>query len=469
MKTYTLTRQQIFKKPIRQVFAFFEKPENLERITPKSLGFRILTLKPIIMKMGLVIEYTIRPFLLPMRWKSLITDYQAPRKFVDEQLQGPYASWHHTHTFAEVDGGTLVTDKVRYALGWGFLGQLAHFLLVQHQLNHIFNYREKVIADYFESEQADLDWQGGWRSNMNIVITGGTGFVGKALIPKLIEEKHRVTLLTRNPESIKGKFDDAVKLIKWDGETLGDWKQCINGADAVINLAGEPIAGKRWTAAQKKRISDSRILGTRVIAEAIEKSDIKPEVLINASAIGFYGPVEEGDVIESATKGEGFLADVCDLWEKETGRVAGLGVRVVLMRIGVVLERGGGAMEKMIPPFKMFVGGPLGSGKQWFPWIHRDDIVEIVLFALQNSNISGPVNSTAPNPVRMNEFCSKLGKVMNRPSWAPVPSFMLKLMLGEMSEMLLKGQKVIPQKLKEAGFQFKHADLEESLKSILVD
>lgn len=256
-------------------------------------------------------------------------------------------------------------------------------------------------------------------------------------------------------------------LEKWDAEKDGPWSQSIDGAQAVINLTGEPIAAKPWTPHQKRLLLTSRINSTKAIVQAIAKAKIKPAVLINASAVGFYGNVPEGDVTEMNHAGEGFLADVCSAWEKEALKAADYGVRVVLLRIGIVMEMGGGALAKMLPPFKMFAGGPLGSGKQWFPWIHRDDIVGAILFALKNPAISGPINLTAPTPVRMNEFCSELGRAMGRPSWAPVPGFALKLLLGEMSEMLLNGQKVIPQKLLQAGYKFKYPDLRESLRTIL--
>ena len=300
---------------------------------------------------------------------------------------------------------------------------------------------------------------------MKIMIAGGTGFIGGDLVAQLRSKGHELFLLSR---SEKKSADSNIHYLPWDGKSSGSWGSQMSAMDAVINLAGEPIAGKRWSAAQKDKILQSRILGTRAIIEAISKSNPKPKLLINASAVGYYGNVPEGDVSETHTKGKGFLADTCEAWENEALRAQAVGLRTVLLRTGIVLERGGGALSKMLPPFQFFAGGPLGSGRQWFPWIHREDVVRILLFALENEAISGAVNTTAPNPVTMREFCRDLGKVMHRPSWAPVPGLALKILLGEMSEMLLGGQKALPEKLLKHQFIFKFPNLEGALADILV-
>ena len=302
---------------------------------------------------------------------------------------------------------------------------------------------------------------------MNIVISGGTGFIGSALLEHLLEKRHSVVLLTRTPDALQHLTGDFVQVERWDGKAVGAWARCVDGADVVIHLAGEPIAAKRWTEKQKVRIIGSRIETTKVIVTAITQVEKKPSVLVNASAVGYYGNVEEGDVTESHAKGNDFLANTCDRWEQEARAAESLGVRVVLLRTGVVLERGGGALKKMLPPFKLFVGGPLGSGRQWFPWVHRDDVIGIILFAIEHPDLSGPVNVAAPEPVTMKQFCQTLGKAVRRPSWAPVPAFVLRAALGEMSEMLLTGQRVVPQKLEESGYTFRYPRLDEALAAIL--
>ncbi|MBI2083658.1 MAG: TIGR01777 family protein [Deltaproteobacteria bacterium] len=279
---------------------------------------------------------------------------------------------------------------------------------------------------------------------MKILLTGGTGFIGRPLLKKLLEKGHEVTLLTR--------------------QQIPNFA-CPDGTDAIINLAGETIA-ERWTKEKKEKIRRSRVDTTRAIITAIGKTSQKPRLLINASAVGYYGDTKEVPVDESSPRGYDFLAEVCREWEETAQEAEKDNVRVVRLRCGVVLGKDGGALQKMLPPFKFFVGGPIGSGNQWFPWIHREDVIHAIFFALENEKLSGAVNVTSPEPIRQKEFAKILGKVLGRPSSLPVPSFVLKLLLGEMSEMLLTGQRVVPKKLTEAGFQFQYPDLESALKAI---
>lgn len=302
---------------------------------------------------------------------------------------------------------------------------------------------------------------------MKIVVSGGTGFIGKALLGRLTQDNHQVVLLTRNPSAAIKSLGETVTIAQWDGKSVGKWVDHLNEAHGVVNLAGEPVVGKRWSDDQKERILKSRVEATRVLASAMAQSPKKPSVFVNASAVGYYGHVEEGDVPESHPKGRGFLSDVAEQWEREALTTERYGVRVVVLRIGIVLEKDGGALSKMIPPFQLFMGGPLGSGRQWVPWVHRDDLVDIILFALGNPSLKGSVNATAPHPVTMKEFCASLGKVMGRPSWAPVPAFMLRLLLGESSELLLTGQRAVPKKLEGSGYSFRYTDLKEALKAAL--
>ncbi len=301
---------------------------------------------------------------------------------------------------------------------------------------------------------------------MKIVIAGGTGFIGNALLKRLKEGNYETVLLTRNPDRKDSGKSFASKAVAWDARSEGAWVSELNGAQAVINLTGESIAAKRWTKAQKDRIVSSRADSTRVLVDAIKDVTIKPKVFISSSAVGYYGNVVEGDVLESHPKGRGFLADTCERWENEAKNAEALGIRTVLLRTGIVLEKGGGALEKMLPPFQFFAGGPIGSGKQWFPWIHRADVVDIILFTIKTESLKGPVNMTAPAPLRMEEFSAELGKAIHRPSWAPVPAFALKILLGEMAEMLLEGQKAIPKKLIGAGYRFRYPELGRALESI---
>jgi hypothetical protein len=302
---------------------------------------------------------------------------------------------------------------------------------------------------------------------MNIVLAGATGFIGQKLVLKLQQEGHSLTLLSRHHPVPRESDRPGIVFFHWDAKTVGDWAKHIDGSDAVINLAGEPIAAKRWTGAQKERILASRLDATGAIVDAIAKATKKPEVLINASAVGYYGDVKEGDVTESHSAATDFLGTTCARWEEAARKAEQSGVRVVMIRTGIVLEKTGGALKKLLLPFRLFAGGPLGSGNQWFPWVHIEDEVGAIVFALSNKSLTGPVNLAAPQSVTMREFCRTLGKTMGRPSWAPVPAFVLQIALGEMSTMLLGGQKVIPKKLQEAGYRFRFPQLEMALRDVV--
>ena len=300
---------------------------------------------------------------------------------------------------------------------------------------------------------------------MKLVLTGATGFIGSALCSRLLERGHALTLLTRRTPP------DATTPVKtwrhWTPGAPGDWETLLDGADGVINLAGEPIAAKRWTETQKRRIHSSRIDATRSIVEAVTKAKRRPTLLLNASAVGYYGPHGQEIVTEETPAGTDFLSSVCRAWEEEAQQAKPLGLRVVRLRTGIVLGPGGGALAKMVLPFKLFIGGPLGPGTQWMPWIHLEDEIGLILYLIENRQAAGAVNGTAPNPVTMKEFCQTLGKVMHRPSWAPVPSFALRLILGEMADMLLTGQRAVPTAAIELGYRFRYDNLSDALKACI--
>jgi uncharacterized protein len=305
---------------------------------------------------------------------------------------------------------------------------------------------------------------------MKIAITGATGFVGSRLVEKLQTEQNQILILTRNLTKTNRIFPASafpnLEIKAYQPTVSGEWQQAISGCDAVINLAGEPIA-ERWTPQHKKAILESRQLGTKKIVEAIAQADNKPQVLINPSAIGYYGTSETATFDEDSLSGKDFLAEVCQQWEAEAQQVKAYGVRLVIIRFGIVLGKNGGALAKMIPPFQMFAGGPLGNGNQWFSWIHRDDLVNLIIDSLKRQDIEGIFNGTAPNPVRMNQLCQILGSVLHRPSWLPVPDFALELLLGEGSKVVLEGQQVLPKKTQAIGFQYQYGDLKDALREII--
>jgi uncharacterized protein (TIGR01777 family) len=300
---------------------------------------------------------------------------------------------------------------------------------------------------------------------MKVAITGATGFVGSRLVEELQARGHQPLILTRNRDAALKAFPK-VEAVAYTPTESGSWQEAIAGCDGVVHLAGEPIAESRWTPKQKQEILTSRQLSTRKIVEAIAKSNPKPSVLVNASAIGYYGTSETASFDETSPSSNDFLAEVCQAWEAEAQKVKDAGVRLVILRLGIVLGDGG-ALAKMIPPFKLFAGGPLGTGKQWFSWIHRDDLVNLILEALTRKDIEGVLNATAPNPVRMSEFCQVLGKTLNRPSWLPVPSFVPEALLGEGAKVVLEGQQVLPKRTTSYGFDYKYPTLQQALAEIL--
>ncbi|HTS00055.1 MAG TPA: TIGR01777 family oxidoreductase [Bacteroidota bacterium] len=300
---------------------------------------------------------------------------------------------------------------------------------------------------------------------MKVVVAGGTGFIGTAVAGRLAGDGHDVVVLSRNPG--RAPLLPGVRGVDWDGVTPGAWTSHVADAAAVVNLAGASIGEGRWTPQRKREILESRVQATRALIDAMARGGNAPRVFISASAVGYYGPVDSGDVTEDHPPGFGFLADVCVRWEQEALAAGELGARVVLLRTGVVLGRGGGALPRMMLPFRLFAGGPVGSGKQAFPWVHRDDVAGVVAFALSRADVSGPINLAAPECVDMRAFCAALGRAISRPSWLPVPSFALRAALGEMAGMILTGQRVIPARLTALGYTFTYPTLFTALQSVV--
>ncbi len=300
---------------------------------------------------------------------------------------------------------------------------------------------------------------------MKLAIAGGTGFIGSALCSRLLEAGHFLTILTRRP--VPATISPSKKWQGWDGVSPGRWEAALEGVDGIINLAGEPLAEKRWSERQKERIRDSRINATRALVAAIAKAKQKPKFLLNGSAVGYYGPHGDEVLAEEAEAGNDFLARVCRDWEAVAREAENYGLRVIRLRTGIVLGEAGGALAKMILPFKLFVGGTPGTGQQWMSWIQLEDEIRLIQFLIENPDARGAVNAVAPKPVTMKEFSATLGKVLRRPSWAPVPALALRLVLGEMSDMLLTGQRVLPEQAQKLGYKFRHTELEEALEACM--
>jgi uncharacterized protein (TIGR01777 family) len=307
---------------------------------------------------------------------------------------------------------------------------------------------------------------------MHTLITGGTGLIGRALIDSLVADgqetgRHTVTVLSRSPQKHQASLPAGVQAVKWDGKNAEGWGHLADGADAIVNLAGEGIADGRWSEERKRRILQSRVDAGKAVVEAVRQAKVKPKVVIQSSAVGYYGVGDKTLLTEGSAPGNDFLGQVCSDWEGSSEEVEQMGVRRVVIRTGIVLSTKGGAFPKLLLPFHFFVGGPIGNGRQYFPWIHIDDQVRAIRFLMENEQVSGPYNLAAPNPPTNSDFVQNLGKAMGRPALLPVPSFVFKIFFGEMSTVLLDGQRAVPQALEAAGFGFSYPEATAATRDIL--
>lgn len=302
-----------------------------------------------------------------------------------------------------------------------------------------------------------------------IVITGATGFVGKPLVEKLLSEGHEITALVRDVAQARSRLPAQVNVVEWSVEAgLPPHPSIFEKVDIVYNLMGEPIAGARWTQPRKRAIYESRVTGTKLLVKALEACATKPQVLVSTSAVGYYGDRGDEELDESSAGARDFLAEVCADWEAAAMSAEKLGLRVVCLRLGVVLGKGGGALKQMLPPFRLGVGGRLGDGQQWMSWIHLHDVVTLFAEAAHHPNWRGPVDAVSPEPVRNADFTKALGHALHRPTIFPVPKVALKLLMGDMSQILLDSQRCRPKKAQADGFTFTYPKLDEALKDLVL-
>jgi uncharacterized protein (TIGR01777 family) len=298
---------------------------------------------------------------------------------------------------------------------------------------------------------------------MRTLVTGATGFIGRRLVGAL----DGAVVLGRDPARMTALFGDAVRAHAWDATKGPPPPEAFADVEAIVHLAGDPIAEGRWSAEKKARLRDSRVLGTRHLVDGLRASSARPRVLVSASAIGYYGERGDDELDERAPAGSDFLAELCRDWEAEAGQARALGVRVATVRLGILLGEGGGALEKMLPPFRLGVGGRLGNGQQWMSWIHLDDAVGLLLHALRDERVDGAMNGVAPHPVRNREFTHTLAKVLRRPAVLPVPAAALRLLFGEFASFLLGSQRVLPREAERTGYAFRHPQLEGALRAVI--
>ena len=435
--------------PADEVFRWHERPRAFERLAPPWQRIEVVDRQGSIQSGDRV---TLRQSLGPLKiaWRLEHRDYIAGRQFRDCQLSGPFRSWTHTHTI-EPDGpdACYLHDRIDYALPAGAVGQWAAGGFVRRQLQRLFVYRHAVTA---ADVAAHRRYSG--VNRMQIAIAGALGLIGSALTPFLTTGGHQVHKLVRGGSASPGD-------IAWDPAAGKIDAARLAGCEAVVNLAGEGIAARRWTAAQKERIRASRVDSTTLLAHTLAGLNPRPRVWVCASAIGFYG--DRGDELldEASRAGEGFLPDVCQQWEAATAPAADAGIRVIRIRFGIVLSPAGGALAKMLPPFRMGAGGRLGDGRQSMSWIALDDVVGAIHHLIMHETLAGPVNAVAPHPATNLEFTKTLGRVLHRPTIFPMPAPVVRLLFGEMGDaLLLSSARVHPARLLESGYAFRYPQLD---------
>jgi uncharacterized protein (TIGR01777 family) len=445
------TWSSVIPQSIDEVFAWHARPGAFVRLNDPWRPVRVTQASDSIRE-GAQVSIALPvcgPISIP--WHLRHTRYVQNSEFVDEQITGPLRSWKHTHRFiADSDTQTIMRDEIEYTLPRG-CGVAEPFL--QRELMRLFSHRHALL-------QSDLELHARWskKPRKTIVIAGASGFVGRSLEAFLTTAGHTVIRLVRRaPRASAERF--------WDPEHNILDPQVFNGADVLINLCGENIAAKNWSADRKARILESRVASTELLASVVRELPKPLEVVICASATGFYGDTQDLEVDEQSVAGAGFLADVCRAWEGAAERFERVGTRVVRLRLGMVLHASGGALAKMLPAYLCGVGGPLGSGKQWISWISMQDLLGIVEHAIYCPQLIGAVNAVAPSACLQRDFARTLGAVIKRPTFLPTPAFVVRAVFGEMGqELLLSSSRVRPAALMASGYRFVLGDLSEALR-----
>lgn len=456
METREFTHRSYIHAPAEFVFDWHTRPGAIERLTPPWQPMELVERQGGVEDGARVIfDMVFGPFR--KRWVAEHRDFERGIHFRDVQVKGPFAHWDHSHRIVpEGPGSCMLVDHIRYALPGGNVGNWLGAGFVKSTLKAAFDYRHRILH---QDLAAHLSRRGA--TAMNILVTGSTGMVGSALVPFLTTGGHQVKRLTHGNR-------EGAEWIRWDPRQGQLDAASLQGLDVVIHLAGENIAGGRWSDERKQRIRDSRVKGTSLLCEKLAGLDQPPKVIVSASAIGFYGPRGSEKLDEDSPAGTGFLAEVCKEWEDACAPARDKGIRVVNARLGVVLSPNGGALAKMLLPFKMGVGGVVGSGQQYMSWIALDDVVGGLHQVVVTETLRGPVNLVAPNAATNHQFTKALGKVLGRPTILPMPAFMARLAFGEMAdELLLTGQHVTPKKLLESDYAFRYPDLEGALRHLL--
>ena len=439
-------------------FAWHCRPGAFQRLAPPWESIELLSSEGVAEGSRAVIRMKFGPF--STKWIAEHHDIMAGRQFHDLQVSGPFSKWDHSHLINPVSADRcILTDRIDYRPPLGFPGQFFGGKLIHRQLERTFQYRHALTI-------ADLNFHAAFTEEpaMKIAIGGSTGMVGSSLVSFLTTGGHEVARLYRSGPSL----DDGTTNIVWNPANGTIDAPALEGVDAIVHLGGHNIAHRRWTDGMKRLIRDSRVNSTTLLAKTLAGLTNPPKVLVCASAIGFYGDRGQEVMNEESEPGPTFLSETCRDWEESTAAARDVGIRVVNLRIGVVLSPQGGALKKMLLPFKMGGGGVVGDGRQWMSWVCLDELPQIILHAIQTASLSGPVNATSPGTVDNREFTKTLGRVLNRPTIIPLPAFIVKLALGEMGkELLLGSTKTVPNRLQASGYEFAFPELEPALRHLL--
>jgi len=456
MSTERFVQRSALPFPAEMVFDWHCRPGAFERLTPPWEDVVVLERDGGLDDGGRIV-LAIRAGGLRRRWVAEHFGYVPGCEFNDIQIKGPFAYWQHCHR-VQPNGPDhcVLEDRVDYALPFGRVGRAVGGSLVRDKLERMFRYRHEVTKSDLDRHQRYSGEQA-----MNIAITGSSGLVGEALIPFLTTGGHHIVRITRSNR-------DGEKAIIWDPANDQLDPALLEGFDAVVHLAGESIAGHRWSAKQKAKIRDSRVQSTQLLSKTLARLARPPRVLISASAIGYYGDRGNEMLDEKSARGKGFLSEVCREWEESTRAAADAGIRVVNLRFGVILSPKGGALAKLLTPFRFGLGGRVGSGRQWMSWVALDDVVGCIYHAIATPDLRGPVNVVSPNPVTNREFTATLARVLSRPAVLPMPAALARLAFGELAdELLLASVRVAPKELLDSGCRFAYPYLEAALRHIL--
>jgi len=450
--------------PPADLFAWHERPGAFERLTPPWQPVALECSEGI--RDGDRAVLRLGPGPLALRWVAEHRDYVPGRQFRDVQVSGPFARWEHTHTFRPHDADrrrSVLEDRVDYALPLAPVAEPLAGAFARRQLVRLFGYRHRVTREDL------IRHKGVGLQPLTVAVTGSTGVIGTALTAFLTTGGHTVVRLVRSPEAARQlNRSPQERAAVWDPTGGGFDPAPLEGVDAVVHLAGEPVFPEPWTRARRARILDSRARGTRVLADALAALDNPPAVLLSASGVGYYGDGGAAPLTEGAPAGDGFLADVSRAWEGATASAEAAGIRVCHLRLGAVLTPAGGALRYIYPLALVGLGGAVGRGRRWVPWVALDDVLYAVLHLLRQREVRGPVNVVAPRPVTQRVFARTLGEVVGRPAALRVPPAALRMALGEMAESLpLQSQRVVPHRLANSGYRFAYSKLDAALLHLL--